>query len=73
MSEACPIYDSSPILFLSSSLLQEHAKKAIRVDPHPHLGIPTASIHLCKHALTMKLHVGASSFVILSSHPFYLA
>ena len=33
---------------------EEHARKTVTVDPHPHLGIPTASIHPCKHAVTMK-------------------
>ncbi|KAH7815099.1 Autophagy-related protein 3 B (Atg3B) [Monocercomonoides exilis] len=32
----------------------EHANKTATVDEHPHLDVPTASIHPCKHAQTMK-------------------
>ncbi|GLI63457.1 hypothetical protein VaNZ11_006429 [Volvox africanus] len=34
---------------------EEHARKTITVDPHPHLaGLSAASIHPCRHAETMK-------------------
>ncbi len=29
---------------------EEHARKTITVDPHPHLNISAASIHPCRHA-----------------------
>ena len=32
----------------------EHARKTVTIDPHPHTGAPSASIHPCKHAPTMK-------------------
>jgi ubiquitin-like-conjugating enzyme ATG3 len=35
-------------------LAEEYAKKTASVDPHPHLGIPAASVHPCKHAASMK-------------------
>jgi ubiquitin-like-conjugating enzyme ATG3 len=33
---------------------EDHAKKTITVDPHPHLAVSAASIHPCRHAETMK-------------------
>ncbi|EFJ46364.1 autophagy protein [Volvox carteri f. nagariensis] len=34
---------------------EEHARKTITLDPHPHLpGLSAASIHPCRHAETMK-------------------
>lgn len=50
---------------LSSSLLaallqvledvsEEHARKTITLDPHPHLAVSAASIHPCRHAEVMK-------------------
>lgn len=34
---------------------EEHARKTITVDPHPHLaGLSAASIHPCRHADVMK-------------------
>jgi ubiquitin-like-conjugating enzyme ATG3 len=33
---------------------EEHARKTITVDPHPHLPISAASIHPCRHADVMK-------------------
>jgi len=33
---------------------QDHAKKTVTIDTHPHLGIPCAFIHPCKHASVMK-------------------
>jgi len=32
----------------------DHAGKTVTVDPHPHLSIPHASIHPCRHASVMK-------------------
>ncbi len=33
---------------------EEHARKTITVDPHPHLPLSAASIHPCRHADVMK-------------------
>lgn len=33
---------------------EEHARKTITIDPHPHLNMFAASIHPCRHAATMK-------------------
>ncbi|KAF6262497.1 autophagy protein [Scenedesmus sp. NREL 46B-D3] len=33
---------------------EEHARKTITLDPHPHLAVAAASIHPCKHAEVMK-------------------
>ncbi|KNC50044.1 uncharacterized protein AMSG_05805 [Thecamonas trahens ATCC 50062] len=33
---------------------QDHAKKTVTFEPHPHSGIPHASIHPCKHSNVMK-------------------
>ena len=33
---------------------QDHAKKTVTIDHHPHLGTPQAYIHPCKHAAVMK-------------------
>jgi len=35
-------------------MLTQYAKTTVTVDPHPCTGIPTASIHPCKHAEMMK-------------------
>ena len=32
----------------------EHAKKTVTIDPHPHTGAPSASIHPCKHGPVMR-------------------
>eukprot|EP00771_Trimastix_marina_P004074 gnl/Trimastix_PCT/806.p1 GENE.gnl/Trimastix_PCT/806~~gnl/Trimastix_PCT/806.p1 ORF type:complete len:277 (-),score=41.27 gnl/Trimastix_PCT/806:72-902(-) len=42
---------------------EEHARKTVTFETHPHLGTPYASIHPCKHANVMKVmidrvHVG---------------
>jgi ubiquitin-like-conjugating enzyme ATG3 len=39
----------------------EHAKKTVTIDPHPHTGAPSASIHPCKHGPVMKKLVDAAS------------
>ncbi|MEW5317645.1 MAG: hypothetical protein WDW38_008927 [Sanguina aurantia] len=36
---------------------EEHARKTITVDPHPHLPVSAASIHPCRHAEVMKKFV----------------
>lgn len=33
---------------------EDHAKKTITLDPHPHLPLSAASIHPCRHAEVMK-------------------
>ena len=33
---------------------QDHAKKTVTMEPHPHLGPAMASIHPCRHADLMK-------------------
>ncbi|PVU92895.1 hypothetical protein BB561_003561 [Smittium simulii] len=33
---------------------QDHAKKTVTIEPHPHLNIQIASIHPCNHANVMK-------------------
>jgi ubiquitin-like-conjugating enzyme ATG3 len=33
---------------------EEHARKTITLDPHPHLSVNAASIHPCRHAEVMK-------------------
>ncbi|RKP07715.1 autophagocytosis associated protein, partial [Thamnocephalis sphaerospora] len=33
---------------------QEHARKTVTIDPHPHMDISMASVHPCKHADVMK-------------------
>jgi hypothetical protein len=33
---------------------QDHAKKTVTFESHPHLGVSSASIHPCKHASVMK-------------------
>jgi ubiquitin-like-conjugating enzyme ATG3 len=38
----------------------EHARKTVTIDPHPHTGVPSASIHPCKHAHVMKKLVDAA-------------
>eukprot|EP00918_Siedleckia_nematoides_P024543 GHVU01053107.1.p3 GENE.GHVU01053107.1~~GHVU01053107.1.p3 ORF type:complete len:145 (+),score=26.02 GHVU01053107.1:713-1147(+) len=35
-------------------ILTHYASKTVTVDPHPCTGIPTASIHPCKHAEMMR-------------------
>jgi ubiquitin-like-conjugating enzyme ATG3 len=32
----------------------DHAQKTVTIDPHPHTGVPSASIHPCKHGSVMK-------------------
>jgi len=37
---------------------QDHANKTVTIEKHPHLGIPFAFIHPCKHAVVMKKIIG---------------
>lgn len=39
-------------------VLSEYVAKTVTVDPHPLTGLPTVSIHPCKHAQVMKKVVG---------------
>eukprot|EP00455_Lapot_gusevi_P002350 TRINITY_DN10928_c0_g2_i1.p1 TRINITY_DN10928_c0_g2~~TRINITY_DN10928_c0_g2_i1.p1 ORF type:complete len:317 (-),score=80.58 TRINITY_DN10928_c0_g2_i1:286-1236(-) len=32
----------------------DHANKTVTIDPHPHTGVPVASVHPCRHAEVMK-------------------
>jgi ubiquitin-like-conjugating enzyme ATG3 len=33
---------------------QEHARKTVTIDPHPHMDISLASVHPCRHADVMR-------------------
>jgi len=33
---------------------EDHAHKTVTIDTHPHLGVPCAFIHPCRHAAVMK-------------------
>jgi len=33
---------------------EDHAHKTVTIDTHPHLGVPCAYIHPCRHAAVMK-------------------
>jgi len=35
-------------------IMPDYVKRTVTIDPHPHLGIPHASVHPCKHANVMK-------------------
>lgn len=37
-----------------ADISQDHAKRTVTVETHPHLGIPCAFIHPCKHGSVMK-------------------
>lgn len=51
-------YDPAGIPLTSAQVYQDvsqdHAKKTLTIEPHPHLGLSMASIHPCKHASVMK-------------------
>ncbi|KAA6354379.1 MAG: putative autophagy protein 3, partial [Streblomastix strix] len=36
---------------------EDHARKTVTIEPHPHLGTMMMSIHPCKHASLMKTMV----------------
>jgi len=37
-----------------SDISEDHAKKTVTIESHPHLGFPCAFIHPCRHAAVMK-------------------
>jgi len=39
---------------IMEDISHDHANKTVTVESHPHLNIPNASIHPCKHASVMK-------------------
>jgi len=39
---------------IMEDISHDHANKTVTVESHPHLGLPHASIHPCKHASVMK-------------------
>ena len=54
---------------------QDHAKKTVTFEPHPHLGIAHASIHPCKHSnvmLRMIEHLGLSGQTIRADMYMFL-
>eukprot|EP00615_Pteridomonas_danica_P007357 CAMPEP_0114370398 /NCGR_PEP_ID=MMETSP0101-20121206/32481_1 /TAXON_ID=38822 ORGANISM="Pteridomonas danica, Strain PT" /NCGR_SAMPLE_ID=MMETSP0101 /ASSEMBLY_ACC=CAM_ASM_000211 /LENGTH=203 /DNA_ID=CAMNT_0001521909 /DNA_START=426 /DNA_END=1037 /DNA_ORIENTATION=- len=42
-------------------VIQDYVQRTVTMDPHPHLGTLHASVHPCKHAITMKRIVDALS------------
>ncbi|KAL8274687.1 hypothetical protein Esti_001402 [Eimeria stiedai] len=59
-NEARPLYshhcNGTPLtpVEIFEDILTDYAAKTVTVDPHPCTGVPTASIHPCKHAQVMK-------------------
>jgi ubiquitin-like-conjugating enzyme ATG3 len=51
-------YDENRLVLKPSKSLEDisadHAQKTVTIDPHPHTGVPSASIHPCKHGNVMK-------------------
>lgn len=51
-------YDENSLVLEPSKTLEdvsaEHAQKTVTIDPHPHTGVPSASIHPCRHSSVMK-------------------
>ena len=51
-------YDENRLVLEPSKALEDisadHARKTVTIDPHPHTGVPSASIHPCKHGSVMK-------------------
>lgn len=43
-----------PIPQILEDVSEDHAKKTITLDPHPHLALSAASIHPCRHAEVVK-------------------
>ncbi len=41
-----------------SDISEDHAKKTVTIESHPHLNFPCAFIHPCKHSAVMKKIVG---------------
>ncbi len=44
----------SDLKLMYRDMSESHAKKTITIDTHPHLNLPFASIHPCRHAQVMK-------------------
>ncbi len=38
-------------------VLSDYKSKTVTVDPHPHTGLPSASLHPCRHAEMMRASV----------------
>lgn len=51
-------YDENRLVLKPAKTLEDisadHAQKTVTIDPHPHTGVPSASIHPCKHGSVMK-------------------
>lgn len=51
-------YDENSLVLEPSKTFEdvsaEHAQKTVTIDPHPHTGVPSASIHPCRHSSVMK-------------------
>jgi ubiquitin-like-conjugating enzyme ATG3 len=51
-------YDENRLVLKPSKSLEDisadHAQKTVTIDPHPHTGVSSASIHPCKHGSVMK-------------------
>ena len=51
-------YDENRLVLKPQKALEDvsadHAQKTVTIDPHPHTGVPSASIHPCKHGSVMK-------------------
>jgi len=43
-----------PQSLIFDDISTEHARKTVTIETHPNLGLPTASIHPCRHAHVMK-------------------
>lgn len=43
-----------PLAQILEDVSEDHAKKTVTLDPHPHLAVSAASIHPCRHAEVMK-------------------
>uniref|UniRef100_A0A7S1XN90 Autophagy-related protein 3 n=1 Tax=Phaeomonas parva TaxID=124430 RepID=A0A7S1XN90_9STRA len=35
-------------------IISDYRERTVTIDPHPHTGVPHASVHPCQHAATMK-------------------
>ena len=49
-----PLALSLPSHQVLDDVSEEHARKTITVEAHPHLALTAASIHPCRHGETMK-------------------
>jgi len=51
-------YDEARLVLKPEKAMEDvsadHAQKTVTIDPHPHTGVPSASIHPCKHGSVMK-------------------